>query len=385
MAYLDHAATTPMLDAALEAYVAAAGEVGNASSLHAAGRRARRRVEESRERVAAALGARPSEVIFTGGGTESDNLAVKGIFWARRAADQRRRRVVSSAVEHHAVLDAVEFLTRQEGAEAGWLPVDGTGRIAPEALAAELSARGDEVTLVTAMWANNEVGTIQPVAELAAVATAHGVPFHTDAVQAVGQVPVDFAASGVSALTVTGHKLGGPTGVGALIVRADAPFASNRFGGGQETNRRAGTENLSGIVGFGAAAEAASGLDATLRDQGEAALRAIAPQARVFGAGAKRLPNTTYISMPGVPAETQVMALDLAGVCVSAGSACSSGKVHRSAVLAAMGIEDAEAGSAIRISFGWNSQSGDIDRLIVAWRDLYIRVGKSDIENARAA
>ena len=218
MAYLDHAATTPMLDAALEAYVAAAGEVGNASSLHAAGRRARRRVEESRERVAAALGARPSEVIFTGGGTESDNLAVKGIFWARRAADQRRRRVVSSAVEHHAVLDAVEFLTRQEGAEAGWLPVDGTGRIAPEALAAELSARGDEVTLVTAMWANNEVGTIQPVAELAAVATAHGVPFHTDAVQAVGQVPVDFAASGVSALTVTGHKLGGPTGVGALLL-----------------------------------------------------------------------------------------------------------------------------------------------------------------------
>jgi cysteine desulfurase len=235
------------------------------------------------------------------------------------------------------------------------------------------------------MFANNETGVLQPMADVVRIARKAGALVHCDAVQAAGKVPVDPHGIGIDYLSLAAHKLGGPTGVGALIVRADAPFASNRFGGGQETNRRAGTENLSGIVGFGAAAEAARGLDPTLRDRGEAALRAIAPTARVFGAGAKRLPNTTYISMPGVPAETQVMALDLAGVCVSAGSACSSGKVHRSAVLAAMGIEDAEAGSAIRISFGWNSQSGDIDRLIAAWRDLYIRVGKSDIANARAA
>ncbi|RQX20825.1 cysteine desulfurase NifS, partial [Micromonospora chalcea] len=217
MAYLDHAATTPMLDEALEAYVATAREVGNASSLHAAGRRARRRVEESRERVAAALGARPSEVIFTGGGTESDNLAVKGVFWARRAARADRVRVVSSSVEHHAVLDAVDWLVEHEGAQAGLLPVDAVGRLDPERLRAELAEHGERVAVVTAMWANNEVGTVQPVAELAAVAAEHGVPFHTDAIQAVGQVPVDFAASGVSALTVTGHKLGGPTGVGALL------------------------------------------------------------------------------------------------------------------------------------------------------------------------
>jgi cysteine desulfurase len=205
-------------------------------------------------------------------------------------------------------------------------------------------------------------------------------------VQAAGKVPVDLHGIGIDYLSLAAHKLGGPTGVGALIVRAEAPFVSNRFGGGQETNRRAGTENLSGIVGFGAAAEAArDGLEPALRERTEAALSAIAPGARAYGAGATRLPNTSYISMPGVAAETQVLALDLAGVCVSAGSACSSGKVHRSAVLAAMGIEDAEAGSAIRISFGWNSQSGDIDRLIAAWRDLYIRVRKSDIENARAA
>ncbi|MFD0784086.1 cysteine desulfurase family protein, partial [Micromonospora azadirachtae] len=218
MAYLDHAATTPMLDEALEAYVATAREVGNASSLHAAGRQARRRVEESRERVAAVLGARPSEVIFTGGGTESDNLAVKGIFWARRAAEDRRRRVVSSAVEHHAVLDAVDWLGEHEGAEVGSLPVDPTGHLDPAALRAELEAHGDRIAVVTAMWANNEVGTVQPIGELAAVAAEYGVPFHTDAIQAVGQVPVDFAASGVSALTVTGHKLGGPVGVGALLL-----------------------------------------------------------------------------------------------------------------------------------------------------------------------
>ncbi|MFD0819668.1 cysteine desulfurase family protein, partial [Micromonospora zhanjiangensis] len=206
MTYLDHAATTPMLDEALEAYVATAREVGNASSLHAAGRGARRRIEESRERIAAALGARPSEVIFTGGGTESDNLAVKGIFWARRSATPGRTRVVASSVEHHAVLDTVEWLRRHEDASVGLLPVDSVGRLDPATLAAELDAHGDRVAVVSAMWANNEVGTVQPVAELAALAARHGIPFHTDAVQAVGQVPVDFAASGAAALTVTGHK-----------------------------------------------------------------------------------------------------------------------------------------------------------------------------------
>src|SRR5690348_11350193 len=188
MVYLDHAATTPMLPEALEAYVATARELGNASSLHAPGRCARRRVEEAREQIAAALGARPSEVIFTGGGTESDNLAVKGIFWARRDADRGRVRVIASAVEHHAVLDAVHWLEQHEGAAVSWLPVDAVGRVRPEALAEELGRYADEVALVTTMWANNEVGTVQPVTALAAIAAAHAVPYHTDAVQAVGQV-----------------------------------------------------------------------------------------------------------------------------------------------------------------------------------------------------
>src|SRR3954447_4253081 len=190
-----------MLAEAVEAYVAAAGTVGNASSLHASGRQARRQVEEARERVAAALGARPSEVIFTGGGTESDNLAVKGMFWARRSADPRRHRVLAGLTEHHAVLDTVGWLGSAEGAEIGWLPVDASGRIELAAVRQELDRHGDEVALITAMWANNEVGTVQPVVELAALAAEYGIPFHTDAIQAIGQVPVDFAATGAAALT----------------------------------------------------------------------------------------------------------------------------------------------------------------------------------------
>src|SRR5215813_4051650 len=257
MAYLDHAATTPMLDEAIAAYVAAAREVGNASSLHAPGRLARRRVEESRECIAAALGARPSEVIFTGGGTEADNLAVKGIYWAQRAASPALRRVVASSVEHHAVLDAVEWLRTHEGAEITWLPVDGVGRVSPEVLRAAIGDPSD-VALVTAMWANNEIGTIQPVAALAAVAAEAGVPMHTDAIQAVGQVPVDFAASGVAAMTVTGHKLGGPVGVGALLLGRDVGCTPLLHGGGQERDVRSGTLDVPGVVAFAVAVEVAA-------------------------------------------------------------------------------------------------------------------------------
>ena len=363
--YLDHNATSPLRPEAFDAMVAALATGGNPSAVHSVGREARGLVDKARRQVAARIGALPTEVIFTSGGTEANNMALAGA---------GRRRVLISSIEHESVQRAVP--------EADIVPVDGEGVLDLAALERKL-ATSDEPALVSVMFANNETGVLQPMADVVRIARKAGALVHCDAVQAAGKVPIDL--HGIDYLSLAAHKLGGPTGVGALIVRADAPFVPSRFGGGQETNRRAGTENLSGIVGFGAAAEAAGGLDATLRDRGEVALRAIAPNARVFGAGAKRLPNTTYISMPGVPAETQVMALDLAGVCVSAGSACSSGKVHRSAVLAAMGIEDAEAGSAIRISFGWNSQSGDIDRLIAAWRDLYIRVGKSDIANARAA
>jgi cysteine desulfurase len=366
--YLDHNATSPLRPAAFDAMVEALTTGGNPSAVHSVGRRARGMVDRARRQVAGLVGALPTEVIFTSGGTEANNMALVGT---------GRRRILASAIEHESVLRAVP--------EAVIVPVDGEGVLDLGALERLLGA-SDEPALVSVMFANNETGVLQPIAEIVRLARKAGALVHCDAVQAAGKVPVDVHGVGVDYLSLAAHKLGGPTGVGALIVRTEAPFHSNRFGGGQETNRRAGTENLSGIAGFGGAAEAArDGLDCELRDRAEAALLAIAPRARVFGQGARRLPNTTCVSMPGVAAETQVMALDLAGVCVSAGSACSSGKVHRSAVLAAMGVEDAEAGWAIRISSGWNSRPSDIDRLIGAWRDLYTRVGQSDIVEARAA
>lgn len=373
MAYLDHAATTPMLDEALEAYVATAREVGNASSLHAPGRCARRRVEESRERVAAALGARPSEVIFTGGGTESDNLAVKGLFWARRSAEPSRARVVASAVEHHAVLDSVEWLQRHEGAAVTWLPVDAAGRLSAAGLRAELDARGPEVTLVSAMWANNEVGTIQPIAELAAVAAERGIPFHTDAIQAVGQTPVDFAASGVAALTVTGHKLGGPAGVGALLLGRDVAATPLLHGGGQERDVRSGTLDAPGIVSFAVAVEAAvksqqeyAASLAALRDDLVARVRQAVPDAIYNGDPVDRLPGNAHFSFPGCEGDALLLLLDAQGIACSTGSACSAGVAQPSHVLLAMGAENDRARSSLRFTLGHTSTAADIDALVAA-------------------
>ncbi|WP_027658900.1 cysteine desulfurase family protein [Salinispora fenicalii] len=373
MAYLDHAATTPMLDVALEAYVATAREVGNASALHGAGRQARRRVEESRERVAAALGARPAEVIFTGGGTESDNLAVKGIFWARRSADRRRTRVVSSAVEHHAVLDAVDWLAAQEEAEVSWLPVDALGRVSPQQLRAELAAAADQVAVITTMWASNEVGTVQPVAELAAVAAEHGVPLHTDAIQAVGQVAVDFAASGVSALTVTGHKLGGPAGVGALVLARDVAVTPLLHGGGQERDVRSGTLDTAGIVAFAVALETAvrhqqeyAARVAALRDDLVTRVRQAVPEAVLNGDPDDRLPGNAHFSFPGCAGDALLLLLDAQGIACSTGSACSAGVAQPSHVLLAMGADSARAGSSLRFTLGHTSTPEEVDALIAA-------------------
>ena len=236
-----------MHPAAIEAMAAVLATVGNASSLHGTGRAARRRMEESRETLAKLLGARPSEVVFTAGGTESDNLAVKGIYWARRDAEPRRRRIVTTAVEHHAVLDSVEWLAEHEGAEVTWLPTASDGSVAPAALREALQDH-DDVALVSVMWANNEVGTIMPLAELASVAAEFDVPMHSDAVQAVGQIPVDFAASGLSAMSIAAHKFGGPTGVGALLLRRDTACVPLLHGGGQERDVRSGTPDVAGAV-----------------------------------------------------------------------------------------------------------------------------------------
>jgi cysteine desulfurase len=369
-AYLDHNATSPLRPAAFDAMAEALKAGGNPSSVHRAGRAARGRIDAARRQVAALVGAMPSEVVFTSGGTEANNLAITGTGCMR---------VLASAVEHDSVLKAAP--------DAEIIPVDGEGVIDLAALERML-ASSKAPALVSVMFANNETGVLQPIADVVRLARVSGALVHCDAVQGAGKAPVDLHGLGVDYLSLSAHKFGGPTGIGAFVVRGNAPFVTDRRGGGQESNRRAGTENVAGIVGFGAAAEAArDGLDVeALRHRLETALLAIAPEARVFGAGAKRLGNTICISMPDVKAETQVMALDLAGVCVSAGAACSSGKVTRSAVLSAMGVSPALADTALRISFGWNTEAEDIERLIGAWRDLYIRVHSSDIKSrARAA
>ena len=361
--YLDHNATSPLRPVAFDAMAEALKSGGNPSSVHRPGRAARARVDAARRQVAALVGAMPSEVVFTSGGTEANNLAITGTGCMR---------VLVSAVEHDSVLKAAP--------DAEIIPVDGNGVIDLAALE-RLLAASKAPTLVSIMFANNETGVLQPIADVVRLARVTGALVHCDAVQGAGRAPVDLHGLGVDYLSISAHKFGGPTGIGALVVRGNAPFVTDRRGGGQESNRRAGTENVAGIAGFGAAAEAArGGLDVSgLRDRLEKALQAIAPDAQVFGAGAPRLGNTVCISMPGVRAETQVMALDLAGVCVSAGAACSSGKVTRSPVLTAMGIDPAVADTALRISFGWNSQPEDIERLIAVWQDPYIRVPELEI------
>ncbi|HEU4346502.1 MAG TPA: cysteine desulfurase family protein [Actinoplanes sp.] len=368
MAYLDHAATTPMLPEALDAYVDAAGHLGNPSSLHAAGRGARRLVEESRERIAAVLGARPSEVVFTSGGTESDNLATKGIFWARRSPSINR--VVASSVEHHAVMDSVDWLGTHESAEVTWLPVDETGRVDAAALS---GLPLDDVAVISVQWANNEVGTIQPIAELSAAAAAAGVPFHTDAVQAVGQVPVDFAASGAAALTLTGHKLGGPVGVGALLLGRDVAATPLLHGGGQERDVRSGTLDTAGVVAFAVAVEVAvkgqqeyATRVGALRDDLVARVREAFPDAIYNGAPEIRLPGNAHFSFPGCEGDALLLLLDAQGIACSTGSACSAGVAQPSHVLLAMAADDDRARSSLRFTLGHTSTQADVDALIAA-------------------
>jgi cysteine desulfurase len=390
--YLDHAATTPMLPEALAAMTEELGQLGNPSSLHNAGRRARRVVEESREQIAEVFGARPSEVIFTSGGTEADNLAVKGLYWARRASGSgpsgtgppgagrsgagrsgiAPHRVLATAIEHHAVLDSVHWLASHEGAEEHWLPVDETGILHPAALAQAIGDDPDAVALVTVMWANNEVGAVQPIAELAALVREHGIPFHTDAVQAAGQLPVDFAATGADAMTITGHKFGGPVGAGALLLARGVQPVPVLHGGGQESEVRSGTLDAPAIRAFAvAAAVMASRRDeeaarlAKLRDDLIAQVLAAVPDAILNGppAGPDRLPGNAHFSFPGCEGDALLMLLDAKGIACSTGSACTAGVAQPSHVLLAMGADEARSRGSLRFSLGHTSTQDDVDAL----------------------
>ena len=380
-AYLDHAATTPIAAEALAALTRELARTGNPSSLHGAGRRARRSVEDAREVIAAAAGAHPSEVIFTSGGTEADNLAVKGLYWSRHGQNARRRRILCSAVEHHAVLDTVEWLERHEGAEVSWLPVDSEGVLDLEAFEAELLRDPQSVALVTVMWANNEVGTIQPVQRVVELARGAGVPVHSDAVQAFGSIPVDFKASGLDAMSISGHKIGGPVGVGALILGRAVKLTPVQHGGGQERDVRSGTLDTASIAAFAAAADTAAknlaseaARIAALRDRLIDGVLEAVPAAVLRGApGPGRLPGNAHFTFPGCEGDSLLFLLDLAGVESSTGSACTAGVPRPSHVLLAMGLDEETARGAQRFTLGHPSTDADVDTLLAALPEAYAR------------
>ncbi len=365
MSYLDFNATAPMPECVSDAVLAAMRQTGNPSSVHEYGRRARALVERGRADVARLVGVAPQQVVFTSGATEANILALRGC---------GRTRVLVSAIEHESVLTAT--------ADPENIPVDVAGRIDLDALERLLS-KETAPAIVSVMLANNETGVVQPVAEVAALARAAGALVHCDAVQSPGRIPVDFPALDVDFMSLSAHKLGGPKGVGALITRRDPPLQAVQRGGGQERGMRGGTENLPGIAGFGAAARWAlesldrAGAVEALRDEMERRLRDALPEARIFGFDAPRLGNTSCLGLAGLPAETQVMALDLAGVAVGAGSACSSGKVKPSHVLESMGADASLAGSAIRVSLGPSTTEAEIDRFLDAWIDLAQRARRN--------
>jgi len=375
-----------MLPEAIEVMTEELAQLGNPSSLHNAGRRARRVVEESREQIAEVMNARPSEVIFTSGGTEADNLAVKGLYWARRAADPARRRILVTSVEHHAVLDSVRWLSRHEDAEPVLLDVDNEGMLRPEALRAAIEQNPGQVALASVMWANNEVGSVLPIPGLAEVAHDYGIVFHSDGVQAAAQLPVDFTGSGVDALTITGHKLGGPIGVGALLLRRGIEPVPVLHGGGQERDVRSGTLDAPAIRAFATAViisaerrEAEAKRLTVLRDDLIRQILDVVPDAVLNGPppGPDRLPGNAHFSFPGCEGDALLMLLDAKGIACSTGSACTAGVAQPSHVLLAMGADEDRARGSLRFSLGHTSTQEDVDAVAAA-------IGEA-VERARRA
>ena len=388
--YLDHAATTPLHPAARAAFVDALSVVGNPSSIHAAGQGAKRMLEEARERVASALGCEPIEVVFTSGGTESVNLGVKGLYWARNR-DTRRPRIVVPAGEHHATIDTVDWLVEREGAVLDEVPLDAEGRIRVDALADVLARDPASVALVTVLHANNEVGTIQPLRRIAELCLAAGAPLHVDAVSSFGHLPIAVRElPGLSALSVSAHKIGGPVGIGALVVRRTADVEALVHGGGQQRRVRSGTQDVAGAVAFAAAADAvtaamaAEGARVTaLRDRLLDGVARLAPGAVVngVGPGAERLPGNAHLSFPGCEGDSLLFLLDAAGVAVSTGSACQAGIPEPSHVLRAMGRSDAEARGALRVTLGATSTGADVDAFLRALPDAVERAARAGLAN----
>ncbi len=366
--YLDYAATAPMPPRVLDAYTSALRLVGTPASIHSQGQEAKRILEEARETIAASLGADRVEVTFTGGGTEAVNLGIKGLFWSRVAADPARTRIVVPMAEHHATIEAVEWLAQHEGAVVEWIPVDSVGRIDRVALEAALAVNnGSDVALVTLLMANNEIGTIQPVAEVAALAAAHGVPVHVDAIAAYGYLPIDFHALGVAALSVSAHKIGGPVGLGALLIARSTTLTPLVHGGSQQRGR-SGTQDAAGAAAFAVAATLAHAPDPVLRDRLIAGVHAAVPTAVLRGDPdpAGRLPGNAHFTFPGCEGDSLLFLLDSAGFSVSTGSACQAGVPEASHVLLALGLDEPTARGALRFTLGPDTTIAEVDALIAA-------------------
>ncbi|MCK5891103.1 cysteine desulfurase family protein [Aeromicrobium sp.] len=380
--YLDHAATTPMVPEAIAVLTEQLGRTGNPSSLHASGRAARRVVEESRELIAERLGARPSEVVLTSGGTEANNLAIKGLYWSRHAQDPARRRLLFSAIEHHALLDPVTWLGKEQGADIVTTGVDQDGVLRLDDLRDSIEGDPRSVAAITTMWANNEMGSIQPVTEVVALARPHGIPVHSDAVQAAGHLPIDFGSSGLDAMTVTAHKLGGPIGVGALLAVRELDLMPLLHGGGQERDVRSGTLGAPLVAAFAAAVDVAVRaresealrLEA-LRARLVAGITRLVPDAVVNGPAEPegRLPHIAHVTFPGCDGDAMLMLLDAHGVEVSTGSACTAGVPQPSHVLLAMGYDEDAAGGSLRFSLGHTTTADDVDRVLAVLPEVHTR------------
>ena len=394
--YLDHAATTDVLPAAIDAMVEQMRNGGNPSSLHAVGRDARATVEYARERIARAIGADPAEVIFTSGSTEADNLAVKGIYWKRREEDPQRTRILVSSIEHHAVEETCEWLEKAEGAQLEWIPVDEHGSVNPQTVRELIEKNPEDVALVTVMWANNEVGTVEPIPEIAAIAAEYGIPVHSDAVQAFGAIPIDFHASKVATLAISGHKIGGPMGIGALVATRAVQMTPVLHGGGQERSVRSGTIDAPAIAGFAEAAvhsvqylDKESARIAALRNELIAAISALIPQAHLSGEnplteeypGQKRLPGNAHFTFENAEGDTLLFLLDMQGISSSTGSACNAGVTRPSHVLMAMGMGEDTARSAQRFTLGHSTTGADIARLIAALPAAYEQAAKAGLSS----
>ncbi|MFZ7088515.1 cysteine desulfurase family protein [Curtobacterium sp. RRHDQ10] len=376
--YLDHAATTPILPAALVEYTRALATVGNPSSIHSAGQAAKMLLETGREQVAASVGADGVEVVFTSGGTESVNLGVKGLYWARQA-ERPRPRIVVPAGEHHATVDTVAWLERHDGAVVEEIPLDALGRLDLTALAAALADASD-VALVTFLWANNEVGTVQPVADVVRLAHAAGVPVHCDAVSAYGQVPVDVHHAGggaepLDATSISAHKIGGPVGIGALVLARTAVVEPLIHGGGQQRQVRSGTQDAPAAAAFGVAASAVhdAARARTLRDAVIAGVTERVPIAVLRGDPVDRLPGNAHFTFPGCEGDSLLFLLDAAGISVSTGSACQAGIPEPSHVLMAMGVSEEDARGALRITVGHSSTADDVSAFLDALPDAVAR------------